>query len=192
MDGAAARPCTSRRQWPCIVGSDGVCGAGFCGSCRTRQCIMAGNACGARAFLGPPVCTSMVLCNPSDMGKVQTPWNSLFRNIVSVISIVGNARDPRAFPRTSWQYCARVAGVCDAALDHSPSGRTFSRTSSHGKRARYARICQYLLAEMRASGAHLQGPHAPRCHNCISTSVTGNARQWRAFSATLSCKSVLL
>ena len=74
-----------------------VCGAGLCGGCHTRGCIMAGNARGARTFLGPPVCTSMVLCNLSDMGKVQTPWNIVFRTNVSAICIVGNACDPRAF-----------------------------------------------------------------------------------------------
>ena len=65
--------------------------------CHTRQCIMAGNACGARAFQGPPMCTSMVLRNPSNMGKVQTPLNIGFRTNVSMICVIGNARDPRAF-----------------------------------------------------------------------------------------------
>ena len=81
---------------------------------------MAGNARGARAFLGPLVCTSVVLRNLSDLVKVQAPWNSRLQSIIFMISIVGNARDPRAFPNTSWQNCARVARICDASVDHSP------------------------------------------------------------------------
>ena len=70
-----------------------------------------------------------------------------------------------------------------------PRGRTFSCTSAHRKRARYARVCQYWLAEMRAFGAHLQGSRTPRCYNCICTAVTANARHRRAFSTAPPSKS---
>ena len=97
MHGASARPCTGRRQRPSVVGVALVCGAGSVYGYHTRQCIMAGNAREARAFLGRPVCTGMVLRNLSDMEKVHTPRNIIFRTNISVICVDGNARDPRAF-----------------------------------------------------------------------------------------------
>ena len=122
----AVTPTTCEGPPPSAVSATKVCvcavdiASAPCPSDCTRHCIVAGNARGARAFLGPPVCTSVVLRNLSDLVEVQTPRNSRLRSIISMISIVGNARDPRAFPSTSWQNCARVARICDESVDHSP------------------------------------------------------------------------
>ena len=90
----AVTPTTCQAPPPLAVSATKVCvcavdiASAPCPSDCTRQCIVAGNARGARAFLGPLVCTSVVLRNLSDLVKVQVPWNSRLRSIISMISIV--------------------------------------------------------------------------------------------------------
>ena len=80
-------------------------------------------------------------------------------SIISLISTVGNPRDPRTFPNTSWQNCSWVARICDASVDHSPGAapsvahlptenardtRAFASTG-WPKCVRLARICKGLV-----------------------------------------------